>query len=340
MDDSKVIIEMLIKQVEEAGVSCRLLVPYLGSPYQEAMKECADNCKKTIVEAKKFLATNFTVDKFPLQGPDGIWTPEYGLFRSDRTDSTAYVSTRAVKKGYVPHQSEDLAVIGQAVGHVFDTEIEVQGYFDNGHFLSIMPTGQHREEIYGEKDNVFPRFSIQAPYGSGAFISELGIYRDACKNLSILRSVEKTSTKIRHSKHLHLRMDELVETFTNLHNTWYSVVDAVRGMQQKEVKLNEFLAKDYPMPKEPSASQRTRHENRIKSIFSRVYKERLETGRDELKEDPKGDWIVSAYEAFNGVQGFVQHDKTRRGKPSSFQRSMYAVNDEGVKAAEVLALSV
>ena len=26
---------------------------------------------------------NFTVDKFPLSGPDGMSTPLYGLFRSD-----------------------------------------------------------------------------------------------------------------------------------------------------------------------------------------------------------------------------------------------------------------
>ena len=30
---------------------------------------------------------NFTVDKFPLSGPDGMKTPFYGLFRSDNCQS-------------------------------------------------------------------------------------------------------------------------------------------------------------------------------------------------------------------------------------------------------------
>ncbi len=48
---------------------------------------------------------SFAVDKFPLSGPEGMRTPEYGLFRDDTGE---YVTGRAVRKGYIPHQTEDV----------------------------------------------------------------------------------------------------------------------------------------------------------------------------------------------------------------------------------------
>jgi hypothetical protein len=48
---------------------------------------------------------------------------------------------------------------------------------------------------------------------------------------------------------------------------------------------------------------------------------------------------VSAWEAYNAIQGYVQHDATRKGNPSDFARIISAANDQAVKKAESLVLA-
>jgi hypothetical protein len=49
--------------------------------------------------------------------------------------------------------------------------------------------------------------------------------------------------------------------------------------------------------------------------------------------------MVSAWDAFNAVQGYTQHDSIRRGNPTSFQRAMMAQSNAAVLKAEELALA-
>ncbi len=46
----------------------------------------------------------FSIDKLPLTGPDYLFTPHYGLFRSDTGASVG----AAVRKGYQPHSTDDI----------------------------------------------------------------------------------------------------------------------------------------------------------------------------------------------------------------------------------------
>ena len=57
---------------------------------------------------------DFTVDKFPLSGPDGLKTPLYGLFRSDTMD---YVG-KPCSKHYVAHQSDDVLALVESAGEL------------------------------------------------------------------------------------------------------------------------------------------------------------------------------------------------------------------------------
>ena len=50
--------------------------------------------------------------------------------------------------------------------------------------------------------------------------------------------------------------------------------------------------------------------------------------------------IVSSWEAYNAIQGYAQHDASRKRNPSDFDRILLSMNDKYVKSAEVLALSV
>ena len=53
-------------------------------------------------------AFDFSVDKFPLAGPDGMTTPWYGLFRSD---NGRVVGNGSVTDRYVPHSSDDVMAL-------------------------------------------------------------------------------------------------------------------------------------------------------------------------------------------------------------------------------------
>jgi hypothetical protein len=77
----------------------------------------------------------------------------------------------------------------------------------------------------------------------------------------------------------------------------------------------------------------------METIMDRVVRERAATGRDAFQVgSPK---IVSAWEAFNAVQGYVQHDaQSKKGFDSDFARILRAASDTHVHAAESLALGV
>ena len=105
-------------------------------------------------------------------------------------------------------------------------------------------------------------------------------------------------------------------------------------MESREVDLAEFLLAVYGTPDEDSKRSKTIHKNRIEAIFKRVRDERWRSGRPRMTTQ-----TVSAWEAYNAVQGHAQHDSTRRGEVESFGRILLASRDKFVKRAEELALS-
>jgi len=76
----------------------------------------------------------------------------------------------------------------------------------------------------------------------------------------------------------------------------------------------------------------------MEAIMDRVVSERETTGRNAFQVGEKK--IVSAWEAFNAVQGYVQHDaQAKKGFKSDFARILRASSDRYVLAAETLALA-
>ena len=274
---------------------------------------------------------DFTVDKFPLSGPDGLKTPLYGLFRSDTMD---YVG-KPCSKHYVAHQSDDVLALVESAGAAFEGVGDVQCHFRDGHYVSIAPTTAERRAIYGTSDNIFPRFIVNAGYDGRAFSAIMGFYRDACSNLAMMRQVEGTSVSIRHGSGLREKMDDLIQTFSVLRESWATLGDVIAELQTREVRMADFLDQIYEQPAEDSKRAKTVHKNRTEAIFRRLSRERFTTGRGTMNSQ----FNVSAWEAYNAVQGYVQHDKSRHGKPSDFARIIQASNDSAVKKAESLALA-
>ena len=280
-------------------------------------------------------AFDFTVDKFPLSGPDGMATPFYGLFRSD----TSKVVGTAVTHRYRCHQTDDvLAITEAAIEALADEDIEVRTHFRDGHYVEYAPSNAERRAIYGTADNIFPRFLLRAGYDGRAFSVSLGYYRDLCSNLHIPRAVGKGIVRtIRHTSGLRSKMDELIHDFSELGKGWDAIQAAVQRMESREVVLTDFLNSIYGEPETDSKRAVTVHKNRTEAIVRRLMGERVRSGRPQMG----GDFKVSAWEAFNAVQGYVQHEATRRsGFDNAMDRLILANGDKYVHSAELLALGV
>lgn len=281
---------------------------------------------------------NFTVDKFPLAGPDGMRTPWYGLFRSDTGEA---VGGGSVTDRYTPHTAEDVTALVESASVAFGGTANLRCAFADGHFVIAEPTQEHRLKVYDDGrsggDTVWPRLFISAPYGgSGSFQASVGYYRDVCRNLARIRMVDGVSVRIRHTHSLRRKMDELIESFSQLRNGWGNLTDAIHRMEQRRVSMVEFLRAVYPEPDRDEGRAATIHRNRTEAIFRRLTSERMRTGRGDMDSS----WTVSAWEAFNAIQGYVQHDASRRGSPSDIDRIILAASDSAVLRAEELALAV
>lgn len=274
---------------------------------------------------------DFSVDKFPLAGPDGLKTPLYGLFRSDTMEFVG----KPCSKHYVAHQSDDVMALVESAGEAFEGVGDVQCHFRDGHYVSIAPSRDQRRAIYGSADNIFPRFIVNAGYDGRAFTAIMGFYRDACSNLAMMRQVSGTSVSIRHGSGLREKMDDLIQTFSVLRESWATLGDVIAELQNREVRMTDFLDQVYGQPDPDSKRGVTIHKNRTEAIFRRLSRERFTTGRGAMDSQ----FNVSAWEAYNAVQGFVQHDASRKGSPSDFARVIAASNDAAVKKAEGLALA-
>ena len=283
---------------------------------------------KSVVEN----AFDFNVIKMPLSAPDNIRTPYYGLFRDDNSEC---VGNSSVSSRYHPHDTDDVLSLVEAASEAFDGEVNLQCHFNNGHYVAVSPTNEHRISIYGDKDTVFPQVVISAGFDGRAFTATMGYYRDLCQNLAMMESVSGTSIKIRHTKSLRPKMNDLIQTFDNLKNGWNNLTETIEHLQNREVQLNEFLIDVYGTPEEDSKRSVTIHRNRIEAIFKRVTRERWQSGRPAMNG-----FVVSAWETYNAVQGYTQHDASRKGNATSFDRILLASRDRNVKMAEELLLAV
>ena len=132
-------------------------------------------------------------------------------------------------------------------------------------------------------------------------------------------------------------MDELIGQFQTLKDGWQTLENLVHDMQAAEVSMVDFLNEVYPEP-DADAGQRsvTIHQNRTEKIFRRLQRERIKTGREAIGSS----FTVSAWEAYNAVQGFNQWDAPRReGFKGEFDRILKAADNQAVRKAESLALA-
>lgn len=289
---------------------------------------------------------DFSVDKFPLYGPDNMKTDQYGLFRSDN----GYIEgVKSISGRYVPHTTDDVCALVEAAATGFDGEIECKTHWNKGHYVSIQPTREDRVSIFGTADNIFKRLIIRGGFDGKGFKGTVGFWRDACDNLSMMRKVSCTDVSIHHTGGLRLHMDELIKKFGRLNEGWDNIVTAAQQMEDARVNLGEFVREVYAdrVPSDTEillASSGTKvravsvFDKMLETIMDRVIDEREKTGRSKFQVgSPK---TVSGWEAYNAVQGYVQHAaQSKTGFKSDFARILRASQDRHVAKAEELALS-
>ena len=277
---------------------------------------------------------NFSVDKFPLYGPDNMQTPHFGLFRSDNSECVG----KTVSGRYVPHNTDDILAITEAAAEAFDGDTNVRCHFRNGHFVQFAPSNQDRRDMFNVAggDNIFPRFMVNGGYDGRGFRAEIGFFRDMCLNLSMMKSVESFSRSIRHTSGLRSQMTDLIGAFSMLKESWCDLTAMIKQMSQQTDDMRDFLCEIYPEPAEDAGKRAvTVHKNRTELILKRLSGEMRRSNVDFDLRNPNA-WL-----AYNAVQGYEQHDATRRKSfNNDFDRVLKAGNSQAVHKAEKLALAL
>lgn len=289
----------------------------------------------------------FTVDRFPLTGPDNMRTPHYGLFRSDTGECVG----NAVTERYEPHTLDDVCALAEAASGAFNGTESVKAHWRDGHFLTISPTREWKRSVFDERfpdagahgiqresDIVFPMLIVRASYNGRSFTADLGVHRLICGNtLSVPVKGMSISANIRHHSSLREKMDDLIEDMRRVVSASDNLMETINEANSRTVNMADFLREVYPLKDDASKNSIGRHDRRIEKIMRRMMNERRNLGRPDkyvrnLRE-------ATAWEAYNAVQGYVQHDASRKKDPSKMDRMILAFEDKAVKTAEQLAFA-
>lgn len=277
-----------------------------------------------IISEKLDAAFPRKVVKMPLMGPDNIPSPHYGICFEDATGRDDWVKA-TVKKNYQLHTREDVKSICLSAAEGFDldpNDIRVNASWikGKGHAVSITPTKEYRRAIANEKDGIWPSLIVRAYYG-GAFKASVSMKRDLCSNLMMIRNVSNASVNLRHTFNFREHFAETVDTFRGLIAMSDNVVEATRMLAQVDVDLHETLDAIYPESLTGSKRSRTIRNNKLSRIKEIVRTERRKLG---LNYYPR---TASLWDVVNGITGYVQHDKGRRGNVTRDDRALMAVAD-------------
>jgi hypothetical protein len=281
----------------------------------------------------------FHVVKGELTGPQGIKTPHFGLFRvANDTGKMLDCVGNAVRGRYNVHQVDEIITMAEAAAGAFGTEIGINTYWDHGHKLTIAPTDEYRRNIFGTKDDIFPRLIISAGYKGTCFNASLGMYRDICRNLSIPRVQGGTvHASIKHTAQMNYKLDFITLEFKRLVSQWDVVCEAMKDLDRKRCEISSFLDRVFETAslqgKTPKAINSIKA--RAHSIVSRILRERL-----AIHGDYGDTTTASAWELFNGVQGYMQWDARKKGSPSNIARAFDAIDNATVARAMEIAIAI
>lgn len=264
------------------------------------------------------------VSMAPLTGPDNMTTPHFGLFRMD----DGYCFPISVKSAYKPHTTQDIVDLTTACLTAWNSTHQCRvtpNWGPAGHRVIIGPSKNYRRSICGTKDNIYPRAVLDFPFGGRPKFT-VGMFRDVCKNLQIIRG-DKYTTKFGHTTSGRIVLADTIDRLKSGIGQFDSLYSLVANMKEQDANVADFLAELYPAPPaDASAKAKTQAKNRTEAILTRMLDER--TKLDIPNNDPR---TANVWELLNAVTGYVQHTKTRRqqnGKDLDLVgRAFQAIND-------------
>lgn len=290
---------------------------------------------KTGVDVRAALTEKFpfNVIKLPLSGPDGQQTPFYTMFRDDNGLQVG----GACKETFVPHTVDDVVVLAETAAAKFGGDVRVEAWWNGcGHEVLIAPRDEKFKGHVGDvKDVVWPRFHLRALYNGTAYQATLGLWRHSCSNLMMPKLVKGASTKIYHSTNLRTRIGELNGEFQKLSATWDSQIASMTRMSELEIPLQEVVTKVFGVSLKPDGSPSQSAIRRYEAIMGRLFKDRVSLGHDVNSTR------VTLWESINAIQGYVQHDVTRKAyaDTDTVERAFIAIGDGRVEKAYEVAMS-
>lgn len=285
------------------------------------------------VENHLDMVFNFEVRKRVLYDGDMRETPHYGL---EKTDTRTFLP-HTFKEGYVPHTLDHVKNLVRAYHAAVGGVGWVQCTWDNAHVVILRPPKGHSVVINGY--TVEPTMMLRAGYDATAVVSRLGLFNYLCMNgLFNLDRDKSMTTSINHNAMMEGRIEDLVKSIEDLSHRVQDALDTVRTAAQTEVSMADFIRKVYPL--NPDASKRTiqNYEDRVEMIIMRLIRERAARGLD-TPDCFGGNFMASAFEAYNAVQGYEQHDARRKGVKNSTDRMVRAVDNRAVRKAASLAFA-
>lgn len=292
------------------------------------------------VEATLTSAFKFDVIKGALTGPDGVKTDHYGLFKVPHDGGDWKSIGRAVKKNYHPHTVvDDIAPMVQSACDAFGGECNLTTYWNgSAHCVTVAPpANEFGRQLFGTDDRIFPRMILKAGYDGKCFHAWLGMYRFVCHNLSIVKQTGYgVEARIRHGSSMRNRLSDVRFAFDKLVSEWDNVYTTAQDMERRVLTVDSFLADVFPMESKLSARGEAAYADRARKIISRILRE-----RQQIKGSMGNIEKATAWELYNGVQGYVQHDLPRRGaeKASKVGRAILGLTDKSVARALELALA-
>lgn len=276
---------------------------------------------------------DFSVVKRKMESVCGLESPLWGLYRSD---DDSFVGRESVSEKYVPHTVDDVAALIEASTGLFEGELDIRTHWNDGHIIIIQPRDIEAQTINGN-DGLIPALVIRAQYNKRAFTANMGMFRFLCQNMLMLSSMKGTSVSIRHTNSLREKMDNLIQTFSGLDNSFDLLMNGCLQMSTNWFRLTEFVEAVYGEKPEKEGSKLSRWTKMRDQIRNTIQRERSVLNGEFVSLSDHS--MCTGWELYNAIQGHSQHHKTRRNDPSKDQRVILAADDQRVMKAERIALS-
>ena len=131
-------------------------------------------------------------------------------------------------------------------------------------------------------------------------------------------------------------MNSLIQDFQSLESGWTNLVTMMQHWRNSEVNVQEFV-RQFMGPPPEQGRKLTEHTNTLNDIFRRIESERARLGQSGITSTTSR---LNAWELFNGVQGYYQHNAGMHGNPTPTERAIRGFSHAKTAAAEKILVSM